>query len=107
MLSRITGRRYDVEVRASTTTYNLCLSIRRRRYKWLGDILRSDKSRLIYQVLVAQSADRTPGDLLMDAPPHNSLDELRLLARNKAAWNLRANGLRSLLFYASFSRFFV
>ena len=93
MLSRITGRRYDVEARASTTTYNLCLSIRRRRYKWLGDILHYDRSRLIYQMLVAQSADHTPGDLLMDAPPHNSLEELRLLALNKSAWNLRANGL--------------
>ena len=93
MLARITGRRYDTEARASTTTFNLCLSIRKRRFKWLGEILRCDRSRLIYQVLVAQSADRTPGDLLMDAPPHTSLEELRLLARNKDAWNLRANGL--------------
>ena len=95
MLARITGRHYDTEAHVSTTTFNLCtgISIRKRRFKWLGEILRCDRSRLIYQVLVAQSADRTPGDLLMDAPPHTSLEELRLLSRNKDVWNLRSNGL--------------
>ena len=72
---------------------NLCLSIRRRRFKWLGQILRCDTSRLIYQVLVAQFTDHTPDDLLMNTPPHSRLEELHYLTLNKTAWNLSANGL--------------
>ena len=76
MLARITGRSIPTEARPTSTTYNLTLDVRRRHFKWLGEILRPgnpqlqpNSSRLVYQLLEEQHADPHPGDLFMDAPP--------------------------------------
>ena len=95
MLARITGKSIPTEARPASTSFNLTAYIRRRRFKWLGQILRdslirNDTSRLVYQLLEEQSADRTEGDLLMDAPPHDSISNLRMLAINKSQWDLLA-----------------
>ena len=100
MLARITGRSIPTEVRPTSTIYNLTLDVCRRRFKWLGEILRPDNSqpqpnssRLVCQLLEEQHADPHPGDLFMDAPPHSSLFELSMLVTNKSSWNLLASNL--------------
>ena len=90
MLSRITGKSIQDETRATTTTFNLTLNIRRRRFKWVGKILRDKESRLVFQMLVEQQSLGFAGNLLMDTPPNYNLDELRLLAINEQQWNLMA-----------------
>ena len=50
MLSRITGNGIRIEARAATSSYNLVRQIRRRRFKWLGQILRMDTNRLLHQM---------------------------------------------------------
>ena len=54
MLTRITGRSFREEARAESTTFDLVKSIRVRRFRWLGQILRCDPGRLIYQAVEAQ-----------------------------------------------------
>ena len=86
MLARITGKSIQAEARATTTTFNLTLHLRRRRFMWLGKILRDDPSRLVFQMLKEQKQMGIPGDLFMDAPQHFSIDELRLLSMNNLEW---------------------
>ena len=87
MLSRITGNSIREEARAATSSYNLVRQIRRRRFKWLGQILRSDKRRLLHQMVLVQHDNRTPGDLLMDTPPHQDFNDLIKQAEDKPFWN--------------------
>ena len=46
-LSRITGRSRHVEASSRTRTYDLIRDIRKRRYEWLGHILRMPGERLL------------------------------------------------------------
>ena len=98
MLARITGKSIPAEARPNTTSFNINAHIRRSYFKWIGQILRDsftrdDTSRLVYQLLEEQSVDPTEGDLLMDAPPHDSIYELRMLAINKSHWGLLASNI--------------
>lgn len=68
MLSRVTGRNVRDEVRESTTSFDILRHIRKIRLKWLGDILRSDTDRMIYQCIHLQMHLNNPGSILMDAP---------------------------------------
>ena len=47
--------------------------------------------RLVYTLIKEQHAHPSFGDLLTDAPPHDSLEELRMLAINKSHWGLLAS----------------
>ena len=97
MLARITGNSIPQEARPSTTSFDLNLHIRRRRFKWLGTILRDkqrnlDKpDRLVYTLIKEQHTNPTFGDLLTDAPPHESLEEIRMFVINKSHWGLLAS----------------
>ena len=98
MLAHITGNSIPQEARSNTTSFDLTLNIRRRRFKYLGLILRDkqrnlDKpDRLVYVLIKEQYANTIHGDLLVtDAPPHASLEELRMLAINKSHWELLAS----------------
>ena len=96
MLARISGRSYREEARPSTTSFNLVLSIRRRRLRWVGHILRDEGRRLLGQregerrlvchALAEQREAAEYGDLWMDTPPHSSLEQAAELALDKAAW---------------------
>ena len=86
MLSRFTGRSIQEEARPLTTSLNLVRKLRIRRHKWLGHILRGNPTRLIAQAVDEQRALQVKGGLLMDAPPHSNLDELKTLAADRAAW---------------------
>ena len=86
MLARITGNSIPHEARPMTCTFNLVQSIRKRRLKWLGDILRAGPERLTYQAVEEQRRMNLPGNLLMDAPPHTTLEALAAKARDIGLW---------------------
>ena len=88
MLARITGKTIPQEARPMTCSFNLVKAIRKRRLKWLGDILRNGPNRLTYQAIKEQRSLGLPGNLLMDAPPHNSLEELAIKAKDRAQWRI-------------------
>ena len=66
---------------------NLILKIRQRRLRWVGHILRQGPGHITYTALATQSLRNMEGNLLMDAPPHNHLDDLVHLAMDRAAWS--------------------
>ena len=90
-LSRIIGKYAHAEASKSTRTYDLVQAIRRRRYIWLGHILRMKNSRLVKLAAKAQYIQGQYGDLFMDAPTHASFDELVMMAADRAAWKAHCN----------------
>ena len=91
-LSRITGKDAHTEASAATRTYDLVQAIRRRRYIWLGHILRMQDDRLVKLAAKAQYEREEHGNLFMDAPRHSNFDELVEMAGDRAAW--KADWLR-------------
>ena len=89
MLSRITGNSIPQEARPMSTNHNLVRCMRVVRYKYLGFILRSDQNRLIYRALAHKYTTNEGGSILMDAPPHTSLEDLTHQAMDKATWHSR------------------
>ena len=69
MLARFTGKPIPQEACPASTSYNLVKHIRIRRFKWLGQILVADPSRLIYQAVTEQRKMGLPGNILTDFPP--------------------------------------
>ena len=94
MLARFTGKTIPQEARATSSSFNLVKHIRVRRLKWLGHILRAGPDRLIYQAVEEQRRLGLPGNLLMDAPPHNSLTELAIQAKDRASWGAIASNIQ-------------
>ena len=86
MLARITGKSYRDEARPSTCTFDLVRSVRVRRFRWLGHILRFGREhryRLVYQAIMTQYDSGVEADLFQDAPRHMSWYHLELLAKDK------------------------
>ena len=94
LLSRITGNTPQQEARPTTTSHNLIRQIRIIRYKYLGKILRLDSTRLLHRALAQTHQLGLKGSLLMDAPQHNSFQDLREQAMDKATWNSRIRGFQ-------------
>ena len=90
MLSRVTGNPVRQEARAATSSHNFVRHIRLMRYKWLGEILRGDQTRLVFQAARTQYDMGTNGNLFMDAPPHNNFDDLVIRSIDKVTWNEHA-----------------
>ena len=88
MLSHITGRGIRTEARPQTTSLNLVREIRIRRFRWLGHILRSPSDRLIQAALMVQLHARSPGNLFLDAPAFDNIDDLVVMAKDRAAWQV-------------------
>ena len=89
MVARITGRSVAQEARPATCTLNLVEKIRQRRLRWLGHLLRAGENRLTYCALQAQfQMQRCAGNLLMDAPPFEQLQELSDLAKDRCKWGI-------------------
>ena len=86
MLIRITGRPIRDEARSLTTSHDLVRQIRKLRLRWLGEILRSGPSRLIYQAIKVQWDGKTKGNLFTDAPETDSLMDLAAIAHDKMKW---------------------
>ena len=94
MRSLITGRHFRLEANPRTTTFDLVLSVRRRRLRWLGHIMRLDQHSLVRQAVVEQARLGRPGDMRMDVPPHVSVDDLGPIAANRDDWRKLARELR-------------
>ena len=91
-LHHITGRSYRDE--ATTPRFNLPLTIRRRRMRWLGHILRMPDSRLVRRAVVGLAANGPPyppGSLLMDC--NGPLHTLIATAADRVAWNSTVENL--------------
>ena len=90
MVSRVTGRnvRDEVSSRSITTNFDLLLHIRKMRLKWLGDILRNHwgSNNLLMHAVCMQHHMKMEGNILMDAPRHETMDQLTTMARDKAFW---------------------
>ena len=69
MLARITGRSVREEARSTTASFDLVKTIRIRRLRWLGQILRGDQTRLLFHTVVYQFHNKSSGNLFMDVPP--------------------------------------
>ena len=93
MLARITGRSIPSEARSHTTSFNLIKTIRERRLRWLGHIVRAGPDSIMYQALVVQHSLGHTGNLLMDAPPHDSIDSLRPIANDRSKWKALVRNL--------------
>ena len=80
-LHRFTSKTRVEESREATFAYSLCKDIRRRRLAWLGHILRMQDnkegvSRLVKTTVKVQYEISGGGDLLMDAPAHQTFAKL-------------------------------
>ena len=87
MISRITGHNVMQEARRATTSYDILTHIRRMKLTWLGQILRSNPNSILFRAVEMQRDMGMAGNLLMDAPFHQNLEELRFYAIDKAFWN--------------------
>ena len=94
MLARITGNPIPTEARPLTTSFNLLKKIRERRLRWVGHIIRAGPESIMYQTLVTQHVMGHTGNLLTDAPPHNSIEDLRPLANDRCRWKALVRDLQ-------------
>ena len=72
---------------------DLVAKLRVRRVRWLGHVLRME-DRLVMKVLTQIKKPYPDGSLLMDAPRHNSTQQLIGLAKDKDSWNLHVNAVK-------------
>ena len=82
----LAGKTIPQESRPTSCLFNLVRNICKRRLKWLGDILRAGTGRITYQAVEEQRHMGLPGNILMDAPPHTTLEELATKARDLNMW---------------------
>ena len=83
----ITGKSY--REKAVNPDFNLLRSIRQRRLRYLGHILRLPPDRLLRRSLFAYIAgwDTVPeGSLIADCPPGLSLEDLAEIAADRKSW---------------------
>ena len=65
---------------------NLVKKIRERRLRWLVHIIRADPNTIMYQALIVQHSMGHTGNLLMDTPPHESIDDLGPIVNDRNKW---------------------
>ena len=85
-LSFISGR--SIREEAVNPSFDLCQHLRAARLRLLGHILRMDTDEPVRQVITSRGTNHRTGDLFMDAPIHESIDELTALAFDKHQWRL-------------------
>ena len=90
-LSILSGR--SVHEEARWPSVDLVSALRVRRLSWLGHILRRDDTRLTKRVLMLSQQPYRDGSLMMDAPPHASMDELQEIAQDRGEWTNIVNAL--------------
>ena len=95
MIARITGHTIPTEVRPHMTSFNLVKKIRSRRLRWVGHIVRTGPESIMYQALVTHQTMGYTGNLLMDSPPHDSIEGLRPIANDRDKWRAIVRKLQS------------
>ena len=86
MLAWFTGKSIPEEARPNTTSLNVIRKIRQCRLRWVGHLLRAGPNHLAFQALKVQQSLGQEGNLLMDTPTHNSVEDLVPLAKDRAYW---------------------
>ena len=61
------------------------------RHGILGHILREGQDKITFKAVEEQSLMGLPGNLLMDAPPHVTIRELAIKAKDRGYWKSLAN----------------
>ena len=87
MLAYITGRSIQQEARPASTSLDIIKRMRKTRLRWLGQILRGDNRRLVFQAVKHQHDNMKNGNILMDVPPLADFNDLILLARDRFQWS--------------------
>ena len=110
-LSRITGQTAHQEVSRLTRTYDLVHAIRKRKFQWLGHILRLQPKlgadgqpilgadgrpcdRLVKHAVKVQFDRGMLYNLREDAPITSTFGELIILATDKKRWKERRDNLQ-------------
>ena len=99
MLASFTGQNIHQEAKPATCNHNITLHIRRMRLKWLHDILLMDDTRLVHIAMRVQQLSCPKGGILMDSPPHSSIDDLIIAAHDNAYWNEHKRSLHWVFIY--------
>ena len=101
-MSHLTERTIAEEYRVPTV--DLVLWLRLRRLKWVGHILRLPEERMVRKVMLAKHAEQLEkhgcpkhGEVLMDVPPHSTVEELVELAKDRDGWRAYRFQLRDKL----------
>lgn len=92
-LTHITGKSIVEENR--DPSYPLVAKVLRRRFKWLGHSLRRSGS-LVQTVLLQHAKDRLDGkskngDIILEAPKYDTIQELLELVGDKESWGCMSN----------------
>jgi hypothetical protein len=95
-LAMITGR--EIRDEYKDPAFDLVGSIRARRLKWAGELLRREKTFLPRRVAIAEleryGGAGHPGGIFQDAPKGVTLEELVYLASYEDFWGKRVESLR-------------
>jgi len=93
-LHHISGRNHRDETKEPS--FDVLGAIRATRLRWLGHILRLPGVRLIKQWVVQEWEEnrKTAGSIFMDAPAHDSIEELAQHAFDRQAWRARVAALK-------------
>ena len=85
-LCRFTGTDVHEEVSKRTTSFDMVVTIRKRRLQWVGHILRMKGERLVKSALRRQFLRRVPDIMVMDLPDDMDFTEAEELAKSRAGW---------------------
>ena len=93
-LSCITGKHYQET--ATNPEFDLVDSVKKRRLRFAGHILRMDQTRLLRRTFVAymNSSDPRPEGSLLHGCDGMSLDEITNVAQNRRKWSRFVNSMR-------------
>ena len=94
MMAGITGNTPHQEASTKSRTFDIILWIRARRLQWLGHILRMGTERLLKRAAYEMFKNRKAGDLLMDAPTHQTWKELCTYAVDRDYWRARVRSMK-------------
>ena len=94
MVAVITNNTPKEEATESTRTFDLIASIRAKRLKWLGLILRMDEGRMLKSAVKLMYDNRKEGDLLMDVPTASSWEGLCNMAKNEKEWGKKVKQIK-------------
>ena len=83
MMVGITGNTPRHEASPKSRTFDIIMWIRARQLQWLGHILRMGTERLLKQAVFVMFKNKKTGDLLMDAPAHETWRELCTYAADR------------------------
>ena len=84
------------EASSRTRSFDLVNWIRVRRLKFLGRVLRMEKTRPMHRLVKYKYANRLEGDLLSDAPNTDSFENLIDIAKDKTEWGQVISALKGI-----------